>query len=94
MAKAKTEATTSPATETAPKAKRENLFTNSFAADAKKKEAKLRFGFNVVAGRMKKLGISSENMAKIVDILKSEYEVKAADIFKPSANGGDQESFV
>lgn len=94
MAK-KTEATNaSPATETAPKAKRENLFTNSFAADAKKKEAKLRFGFNVVAGRLKKLGISSESLNQIVEILKKEYETKAADIFKPSADAGSTESFV
>jgi hypothetical protein len=95
MAKAtKTEATNaSPATDQAAKPKRENLFSSGISADFKKKEAKLRFGFNIVGNKVKKLGLSAEAQTTIIDTLKKEFEAKSTELMKPSANPVG-ESFV
>lgn len=95
--KAETAANQSPSTEqAAPKPKRENLFSSAIGSDFKKREAKLRLGFNIVGNRIKKLGLSAESTQAIVDILKKEFETQSAGLLKPSteAAAASTESFV
>lgn len=86
----------SPATDATPKPKRENLFSSGISADFRKKESKLRFGFNIIGNKIKKLGLSPESTSQMIAILQKEFETKSAELLKPSAdaNGAAQESFV
>jgi hypothetical protein len=77
------------ATEAKAKApKIERLFTGSLNLnELRKAENKINWQFNRMAAQIKKMGISAENQAKILDILKAEHELKAKDVFTSFSNG-------
>lgn len=83
------------ATEKKPKQKIERLFTaqNNFS-DLKKKEVQLQWQFNRAGNSIKKMGLSAESEAAIMDVLKKEFETKAASIFAGTPNAAATGSFV
>lgn len=84
--------TQSPATDAPAKPKRVNLFTNEAAAEQRKREAKVRFQFNVAANKIKKMELSADSERQIVEILKKEYQTKAAEALKPQEPAAETES--
>lgn len=75
------------ATETkATKVKKERLFTTSLnLSDIRKREQKIAGKFNRAGRSIKGLGLSAENEAAVLNILKTEFEARAKDAFNAPA---------